>query len=308
VIGRRLVVGALIALCGLGLTGCHTSPGAAAVIGNTTIPIDALTADASRTFPATGGALGDRLTVDRIVLARLIDHVLIRRLAARYHVSVTPAEVQAEEASLINEVNSRQALVHDFALHGIPPGDLTGYLTDAVFVSKLSDLLIGRTVVHVLHLQQIQVRTSGLAGRLLRELRARPAAFAMLARRYSVSTTTDLGVRLASAVPATFRAAVGDAPAGAVVLAHDSAGWHVLRVVENARVPFTRAPAVIQAGLASGSSTLVVRALVAEANKLGIWVNPRFGSWDPKTQSVVAGGDQLSSPTPTPQILIIPNQ
>jgi hypothetical protein len=57
--------------------------------------------------------------------------------------------------------------------------------------------------------------------------------------------------------------------------------------------------ALLPNGTAAAQNAALVAAVDAEASRLGVRVNPRYGQWDPKTGKLVTGLGQLSVPATT---------
>jgi hypothetical protein len=72
-------------------------------------------------------------------------------------------------------------------------------------------------------------------------------------------------------------------------------GWHIIKVDKWEPVPFDEAKADIQASLANEGTT-ALSAWLTSALKGDIWVNPRYGTWDPNTSSILEPGSDATSP------------
>jgi parvulin-like peptidyl-prolyl isomerase len=314
----------LAAAASVCLAGCQTDPAAAAVVGGQTISQSSLTntIDAAMANSQFAGTVGGRAAAARAELSRLITQVIIAKLASRLGVSVTPSQVDSEAAALNSAVQSQQGttLSTYYAEIGVPPSqDLDLVKAIAQENSIAAKLVAGLPVaqsklqaayraelgqlmqVHVAH---ILVHSKKLADSILARVRKNPASFAALAARYSTDTGSaknggDLGTQTPASFVAPFAAAVETAPVGSFVEVHSQYGWHVIHVISRSVESLAQATPQLKASLLSGQrQSLFHAALIAEARRLHVSVNPRYGVWNVNNLTVYPPADKLSSPSP----------
>lgn len=124
---RRLVAtAAFTGVAALGLAGCQTSPGAAAVVGNHRITDSQLTEHvrAALADPAFASKVNNKAAFTRAELSSQIQLLLFQAAAARQGVNVTSQQVQAQIAQYVQQAGSRKALDSEAAAQGTPPSDL----------------------------------------------------------------------------------------------------------------------------------------------------------------------------------------
>jgi parvulin-like peptidyl-prolyl isomerase len=329
-----LAVGAVVALPAL--SACDTGPGAAALIGGDRVSTSDLQHQVSSAlaYPAiasavtgsaaTGSTLGgDRAGFTRETLTRLITDHLLDDLAAQHHVTVSPQEVSAQTATFEQQAGSLSALQQSAATQvGVPPSGLQALIRDTVLQQKLGTALTADLTATPAQLQaeyqkdidqydqldvaQIAVQSKSLANRILGQVQKNPARFPALAKKYSIDSTSKsngghVGLVGRSQVLQLLGNKAAEAKPGSLVLVHSSNGYVVLHIIKRQVQPLSAVVDKVKAALfASQSNTLLGKALVTEATKLGIHVSPRYGHWDNTSQSVVSDADPVSSPIATP--------
>jgi hypothetical protein len=86
-------------------------------------------------------------------------------------------------------------------------------------------------------------------------------------------------------------------PPGSYFIVHSQFGWHVVHVISRHTVSLTQAtPQLKQSLFASRAADLLTSAEQAEAKRIGVHVNPRYGAWQPTKLTVVAARNPVSSP------------
>jgi len=142
-------VGAIFALAGCGNQ--VTSPGAAAIVGGQRISTQTLqqTVDRALRDPQAQQKLGsDRAGFTRSELGRLIDNILIDRVASRLHVTATAADIDAEIGRLRQQAAAQgQQLEQAAAAGGVPRQELRGFIRYFVLQQKLADALVASVPV-----------------------------------------------------------------------------------------------------------------------------------------------------------------
>jgi parvulin-like peptidyl-prolyl isomerase len=327
---RRVAVAALATVAIPVLAACDTSPDAAAVIGSSRISISMLQSqvDADLADPQIVAALapgsqfsqalgGSQAGFVRVTLSRLISDKLISAVAAQHHVTVTANDISQQTASFVQQAGSLSALQQQAAESvGVTAAQLPELIRLTVLQQQLSDALVSALPATPAQLQteyrkdidqfdqldvaQIAVSSKALAQHLLAQVRQSPASFASLAQKYSKDTTTssnggEVGLVGRKQVVSLLGGAA-NAKVGSIGLAHANGVYSILRVNSRHVVPISQATAQLKVALYSSQATsLLQQALVSEGAKLGIHVSPRYGKWDPKTQSVVATKSPISS-------------
>lgn len=327
---RRAAVAALATIAIPVLAGCDTSPDAAAVIGGNRISISTLQSqvNAALADPQVSAALapgsqfaqalgGSPAGFTRTVLTRLISDQLISAAAVAHHVTITSKEISDQTAQFVQQVGSMQELEQQAAESvGVTAAQLPELIKLTVLQQQLSDALIAALPATPDQLQaeynkdidqydqldvaQIAVRKKALAEQILAKVRQDPANFAALAEQYSLDTTTsgkggEVGLVSRKEIISLLGGA-SKAKVGTIALAHANGVYSVLRVNSRHIVPLSQATDQLKASLyASQATALLQQALTDEGNKLGVHVSPRYGKWDPTTQSVVAKKSAISA-------------
>ncbi len=312
---RRLALAAGATL--LLLTGCgdngQARPGAAAVVGETSVSTDDLQGLVERGLsdPQAQAQFGaNRVEFQRQALTRLINAEVLEQAAADNDVTATDGDVAARLADLEQRSGGREALLEQAAQNGIAAEDLELFVRSVVLDQKLGDALtesvdVPEEDLRALYTQNIaeydQVRSRHIlledeatARQVLADVTADRSRFAPIAAELSIDTSNkDSGGELGLAGPGQFvpefENAVFGAEVGEVVLVQTQFGWHVVEVQERQTTTFAEAkPELRRASLQEERQTRVSAELQATAARLGVTVNPRFGEWDSETGSIIA--------------------
>lgn len=311
----------------LAVSGCNTSPGAAALVGDERISTSSLqhTVDRALSLPNVQSQLSsDRVGFTRSELARLVDNVLIAAAAKDHHITVTQADIEQQLNEFAQQAGGPQQLLQQAEQSGIPRAELSSFTRFYVLQQKLADVLVATVPVSQAQLQaayqqnidqydqvhsaHILVKTKSLADSILAKVRKNPSSFAQLAAKYSTDTSTknnggDLGFAGHGQFVPSFSDAIFKAKPGSFIEVHSQFGWHVVHVIAH-RVQSLKqvTPQLKSTLLQSTREKLVSQALAAEGHKLGVHISPRYGRWDFATQTITAVPvkDQVSSPSPTP--------
>jgi foldase protein PrsA len=340
--------GAAVALvCAVALVGCGRGPlrgsgaGVAARVGSSIITtrdlaetLDRALADPSyqealnqqfgaKGTPAYTAAVAD---AERSILARLINRIVVGRLAAREGVTVTDADVTKTLADLGKEQGGAAALEKAAAQNGVPKADLRAAVRDVALGNAIRDRLVrdvkvpaaqlraayDRQYVEV-HVAHILVKTKALADSVLAQLKG-GTSFAALAKKYSEDTANknkggDLGFNGAGKLVTEFENAMFAAKPGQTVgPVQTQFGFHVIHVigrrpVKGAKNLAAATPDIRRALLDQQAQQKFGDTATAYSAELGVSVNPRYGVWNPKQATVdpLNPKDDLSSPTAGPQ-------
>ncbi|HVW80766.1 MAG TPA: peptidylprolyl isomerase [Mycobacteriales bacterium] len=327
---RRVAVAALAAVAIPVLAGCDTAPDAAAVIGGSRISIATLQSEVGAALkdPTISSALspdsqfssglgGSQAGFVRLTLGRLISEKLVAEAAAAHHVTVTDKDISDQTASFVQQAGSMSALQQQAAESvGVTPAQLPELIRYTVMQQELSDALVASLPAtpqqlraeyrkdidqfDTLDVSQIAVSTKARAQQILAQVRRNPASFESLASKYSLDTTTSTNGGEVGSVGRKEIISLLGGPAhavpGSVGIAHGNGVYSVVRVNSRNIVPLSQAtPQLKEALYSSQANTLLQQAITAEGNKLGVHVSPRYGVWDPKTQTVVAKKSPISS-------------
>jgi parvulin-like peptidyl-prolyl isomerase len=319
-------VAAATVLLGTALAGCHTSPGAAAVIGNDRISVTTLQQAVDRALkdPAAQQQLGqDRAGFVRNELSRLITNIVVAKAAADEHVTVSNSDIDQELDTLAQQTGGKQQLIQAASASGVPQQDLRNFVRYFVMQQKLGDTLAANINVSDADLQaayqkdidkydqvdsaHILVKTKAEADRILAQVRANPSSFASLAAKDSLDTGSktnggELGFQGHSQFVKPFADAIFAAKPGTFIEVHSQFGWHVVHVTAHKTTSLSEvAPQLKATILAPQRQALVTKELSSVAKRIGVHVNPRYGKWDARSAKVVAPTDKggLSSPAPS---------
>jgi parvulin-like peptidyl-prolyl isomerase len=312
------------------LAGCgnaSTSPGAAAVVGDQRISTDALqkTVDRALRDPQAQSKLGaDRARFVREELGRLINNDVIAAAAAAHGVTVSNSEIDSQISQFAQQAGGQAQLEQSAAQNGVPKEDLRNFIRFYVLQQKLADKLVAGVPVSPdqlqaayqqnidqfdqVHSAHILVKDKKTADKILAQVKKNPGSFASLAAQYSQDTSNknsggDLGFAGHGQFVPEFSNAIFAAKPGSFIEVHSQFGWHVVHVIARKTVSLQQASAQLKSQvLKSKRDALLHQALADEAKKLGVHVNPRYGTWDAQNGQVVplSGKNDVSSSSPSP--------
>lgn len=319
------VIGALT--IGVSASACTSSPGAAALVGDDRISVETLQAAVNHALadPQAEQQLGqDRAKFTRDQLGRLINQVLIAKLAAHDGVTASPADIDQQLAQFAQSAGGEKQLEQQASAAGVPVKDLRTFIRYYVLQQKIADRLAADVTVSDADLQaayqknidsydqvdsaHILVASKKLADSILAQVKAKPSSFAALAKRYSTDPGSkdkggELGFQAASGLVKPFAVAIFAAKPGTFLEVHSQYGWHVVHVIAHRTTPLSAVADQLKAQILQPKRQQLLRdALTSEARKLGVHVSSRYGSWDPATGTVAAPSPKhdLSSPAPSP--------
>lgn len=261
---------------------------------------------------------GNEVGFTRQTLARMISERIVAAVAAEHHVTVTPQQVSAQQASFVQQAGSLTALAQGAADQvGISSSQLPELIRFTVLQQNLAKALTANLTATQAQLQseynkdidqydqldiaQIAVSSDKLAKRILRTVRANPSSFAAQAKKYSVDTQTKatggaVGFVGRSQVVQALGGKAASAKPGSFVLVPSSSEFVVLHIIKRRVQPLSKVESKVKTSLFSAQAdTLLGKAVTAEASKLGVHVSPRYGRWDNASQSVVASPNPVSS-------------
>lgn len=313
---RPVCLTALAGLAALALSGCGAGAvraGAAATVGAERITTSELDRVVQRGLadPSAAQAVGaDRAGFERSVLSRLVDHLVVTDAARRKGVSVDGGDVAATQDRIASQLNGVAQLRAAALKAGISAADLPQTLSDVALRDKLADKLTADVAVpdpllraaydrnaatnDTVHSAHILVASQALARTLLAKVTAAPASFGALAMQYSQDAGSkaqggDLGFLGRGVLAKPFEAAIFGNKPGSFVLAKTRFGYHVIHVLERRTTTFTQAvPELRRQLLATQRTAAVEQLLRADAKRLGVRINPRFGRWDATQLAVTA--------------------
>ena len=324
----RATVAVLSALAiSAGASACTSSPGAAALVGSHRISVASLQDAVNKALadPQAEQQLGqDRAKFTRDQLGRLINNVLITRIAARDGIVATPADIDQQLASFAQQAGGEKQLETQAAGAGVPVKDLRSFIGYFVLQQKIADRLVQNVPVSDADLQaayqknidqydqvnsaHILVATKKLADSILAQVQAKPSSFAALAKKYSTDPGSKdkggaLGFQAASGLVKPFADAIFSAKPGTFLEVHSQFGWHVVHVLAHRKTPLAEVADQLKAQILQPKrQELLKAALTAEARQVGVHVSPRYGKWDAATGTVdpASPKSDLSSPAPSP--------
>jgi foldase protein PrsA len=309
-----------------GLTGCNTSPGAAAVVGGDRISATTLqqTVDRALKDPAAQQQLGqDRAGFVRGELSRLITNVIVARAAREVHVTVSDSDIDKELDTLAQQTGGRQQLIKTASASGVPEPDLRTFVRYFVMQQKIGDALTSNLTVSNADLQaayqkdidkydqvdsaHILLKTKAEADQVLAQVRKTPSSFPAIAATRSLDTGSkanggELGLQGHSQFVKPFADAIFAAKPGSFIEVHTEFGWHVVHVIAHKTTTLAEVTPQLKATiLGPKRQVLVQQELSKVAKQVGVHVNPRYGRWDATADKVVPPSDKggLSSPAPT---------
>jgi foldase protein PrsA len=322
---RRLALAAGVLLL---LTGCgdgEVRPGAAAIVGDERITTEQLEEMVERGLadPQAAQQLGsDRVGYQRLALSRLITNEILEVAAREEGVTVTEGDVDEQIEQFAEQAGGREALEQQAAQSGISPQDLEPFVRGIVLDQRLGDELtadvdVPRNELQALYQENIaqydQVRTRHIlvpeeatARTILRNVTRDRGRFPALAAQFSTDTSNkDKGGELGSAgrgqfVPA-FENAIFGAKVGDIVLVQTQFGWHVVEVLDRQTTTLAEAtPDLRRTALQTQRQGLLQELLQGLARRIGVKVNPRFGTWNSETGQVdpIESANGVLTPAP----------
>lgn len=323
-LSRRLTATASLSLvAALAMTGCAKAShaGAAATVGGTRISTIDLQGAVDRGLadPQAQQQLGaQKEDFQRQVLTRLIQGVLVDKLAARRKVTITQQQVDARRAEFAKQLGGDDKLVAQAAQNGFAAPDLAKYIHTIALRDLVGDKLVADVIVpdaqlralyaqattyDQVHAAHILVKDLATATNIIAQVTADPTKFAALAKQYSIDTSNkdsggDLGLASKGQFVKEFEAAIFSGKAGTIVgPVHTQFGYHIIHIIEHKKTTFEQAKAdLTKQALTQKRTDALDKALSEEATKDGISVSPRYGKWDPKAAQVIAVPSALSSP------------
>lgn len=313
-----LAVVALVALPVL--SACSTSPGAAALVGSSRITTGQLQAQVKESL--AGGEVQKQQGYDgagftRELLGHMIAVDLINDVAAGRHVTVSTQDISAQTAAFVQQAGSLAALQQQAAQGGVTKAQLPGFIRYAALQQKIGNALVANLPAtraqlaaeykkdidqfDQLEIAQISVKSKSLAQQILAKVRKHPSSFSALAQKDSLDTATKskgglVGFVGRSQVQKVLGGPTAPAKPGSFAVAHSTGQFVVLHIIKRQVQPLSAVTTQLRTSLfASQASSLLQKAVTAEATKLGVHVSPRYGRWDNTTEAVVATKSPVSS-------------
>lgn len=290
----------LIALAVVGLVaGCSGGdPSTAATVGQTTIGVDEVQSEArwvAANVPEYRSALQGRqkdpqgktinaaevmAEISRKVLSDDIRHELVTDVARRNHLTADPAKI--DEA--IEQAGGQQKAA---TAAGVPPADVRSTVTDQVLTTQLARRAMGTVKVRLtgglLPAQgtDTQQAASDLAHKIADDP-ARAKELATAARAQPLDNWSTMGDAQPLLGTPVYTAAKGSVVV-AQVQVQQTPAWVVALISDRATVKAKKTPAVDDQTLEAVGMLMLAPA----ADRLGVRVNPRFGTWDAASANVV---------------------
>jgi peptidyl-prolyl cis-trans isomerase C len=301
---RRLAAAGLALGCCIPLAACSAGPGAAAVVDGKRISSAELEALVQRSLADStfAGQNTNLATVRDSKLFSLVTDRLIVAAIADQKITVSEAEIQTELRTVETQLNKTgDAFYTSAAQGGIAKADVHQVLFDIVARGKL-EAKITTPVVHAAH---ILVKDQATAERILAEVKADPTKFAALAKTNSTDTGSgpnggDLGTGPAAGYVTPFANAVTTAAIGSYFVVQTSFGWHVVHLIS--RTDVTIAQLLQQAQTqteANAAQATFTQYLGTVSKRVGVSVNPRYGTWDAEQGQLVPAPNAISSKAPS---------
>jgi parvulin-like peptidyl-prolyl isomerase len=321
----RLAAAGLAALLLAGCGGGPTRAGAAATVGDERIRTDDLQAVVDRGLAnpeAEQQFGGDRAEFQRLVLNRMVRAELLEAAAEQEGVEVTQGDVDARIEDFAQQAGGREALEEQAAAGGISATDLPVFAREIALEEELGDALTEGEQVpqeqleaayqqnigqfQTVRARHILVEDEATARAVLAEVQADPSRFPAVAAERSTDTGSaeqggDLGEQGRGTFVPEFDSAVFTQPLNTPFVVQTQFGWHVVEVLERQETSLAEASEQLERQvLGEERATRVQQLLQQTAERLGVVVNPRFGTWDPEALEVapVPADDGLSSPAP----------
>jgi parvulin-like peptidyl-prolyl isomerase len=228
---------------------------------------------------------------------------------------VSSKQITDQINQFVQQAGGLQALQQQAAESvGVTPDQLTELIRLTVLQQRLSDALIATLPATPAQLQaeyqkdidqfdqldiaQIAVSSKTLAHQILAKARANPASFPALASKYSQDAQTaakggEIGLVGRSQVVSLLGTA--KTQVGSVQLVRSQGEYIVLHIISRHTIPLSQATAQVKSALYAGQAqALLQKAITDEAHRLGVHVSPRYGRWNPATQTVLAVKSPIS--------------
>ena len=294
---RRLASAAVAVLVLTAATGCNSQPGAAVVVGGTTVSESTVSEDTTAFLtqnPSVAPTDPTRASVNRAQITFQVRHVLIERALSAASLTVTPEEVSSATASLQSQQTQGLAAQLDLPAAAEP---------DVIHDLVALQLLVGKLPASGVKVSDVSVTAQGVTAPTRDQavsLRSRYLADPAAMDRAVGSAPQGQGVPRSTfdllTQPDLGSTGLFQSSAGGVFILPQTDGYLVLRTI--GRQVSTKT--LDQSRFASSSITNVADAfdvgalLVSNQQQgVGISVNPRFGVWDPASVQVVPGNSGL---------------
>jgi hypothetical protein len=319
---RTTLLGLLVAGVVAALTGCQTSPGAAAFVGDDRVTAEQLQSDLDSAFATpklkdgvTQQYGSDLSTFRRQLLNDRVRHELVDEAVQRTGVKVSDDDVQRliESQGGFDRARDAGHWSHDLAVRHFKDLLLTAELgyaqqhvhrpTEAELRAAYEQQAPSQTQAR---LGLIQVPDQATLDRVVAQLRADPSQLGAVAAQYPGSAPEAAGYTLAN-IPPDIRSKILTAKPGDILpyVGTDQTGakqYLAVKVYGVQRPSFENLR--LQLSLPSLSEAFDAgQAYLANlAKQVGVRVNPRYGSWNQKTAQIDQAPNPLVTlqPTPTP--------
>jgi hypothetical protein len=302
VIKPSAVVVGVVAVTGLLVAGCGSGPsqaGSAAIVGDTVISLDAVqqeltTAVATQSVAQQAQSQGQLDVLSREILTERVMHQVTAAAAARYHIAVSDADVDAYIA--------KSGGIDKIASPVLSAADQRATARDQLIEAKYATGFVDGLAVTF---DYFAAGSQAEAVTAAKQLAANPSQFqAMASNVASQGGDANLGQNYTLAQylqnPSGVLAPMFGAPENTIVVFSPNLGqsqevWYVMKI--DKRTGGT--PAGTPSAAASGGNTAVLASvgtalLRPVAQTVPIRISPRYGSWDPVSMQVVSGTDTAS--------------
>lgn len=316
--GKRLLV---LPAAGLVLAGCQPfHAGAAATVGSERISTSQVRDVVSRGLAVVpAGKQVDQTTLERTTLTQLVQLQVLRAIASPAKITVNQQDIDAAINSVATQ--GRAQLDQQAAAAGVAPGDVPLYFENGVLEQKLLGAVpqqslqalfdAHKSAFEQVHVAHILVSSQALAEKILAQVTAKPSSFAALARKYSIDKTSavkggDLGfAKRGDYVKAFEDAAFGGTDGTIVGPVKTQFGYHIIKIIQHRNTLASldaQSLALLRAQVLAGEFS-------ATEKRLGVHVNPRFGTWNPAVDlqnqqfgvvQAATTGDLSTPVSPTP--------
>lgn len=280
---------------GLLLAGCGTAPGAAAVVGGTSIPEQTVQSrtqaliDENATDPTQSVDVATRELFNRFQTTDVVRHQLVLAAAKAQHITVGDEKVNAFIAQ--NGGATQIAGTLNVPVDAVPQA-IYDYLVLEQLVATIPTGGVDVTDIAVtVDVVPAADRDAAVAARN-RYLKD-PAAMDADAATARASGNVPGGEESLLADAQDALVGIFSAPQGQIVIfPNGSQGYYVIRVTKRTEKPAKLTKAAVQSA-SSLDGYMVPASLLLGRYAHDVTVNPRFGQWDPQTLLVIAPNNGL---------------
>lgn len=305
---------AALLLTVLALSGCRTSPGVAAYVGDETISTDELEAAVEAGLaqePVAELFAGQEADYRRRVLQDLIATAVYEAAAAKYDVSITPGEVEdrlaqiflTEDEEQFYAAQAQQGVTEENVAEQVRRFVLGEKITEAAGLDEpLSDEALQDLYDEVsgasaqVRLGFIVVPDQATADAVLAQLEADPEGYAALAAQYPNESLPEITEVALTELPPELAEPFADTePGQGFTLVPEQASGVAVGYVVDLTVPsFEELRPTLEQQASETVRTNLSEELTDVQQSLNIKVNPRYGSLDESGELVVDDRDVVA--------------